>query len=101
MTQNYCPIENGGYSKNEIHAMQFSTADGTKGEALIYKRANVNDKEFTFKLNGLNPDEIYEIYDYDTPEIKTTYTGKELMEDGYKLSLPDGEKAIIIMFVQK
>lgn len=98
MTGNYFPIENGGYSKDKIHAMQYSLPDGSMGEAFIYKRADVEETEFTVKLNGLNPDSKYEIYDIDSPDDVTTLTGKELMEKGFTIPLPDGEKAIIMMF---
>lgn len=98
MTENYFPIENGGYSKDEIHAMQYSKADGSAGEAFIYKRAEVEETEFTLKLNGLNPDSNYVIYDIDHGDDATTYTGKDLMEKGITIHLPEGEKAIILMF---
>lgn len=97
-TENYYPIENGGYSKDEIHAMQYSKADGSEGVAFIYKRSQVDETSFTVKLNGLNPNSNYTVYDIDHGDDATTYTGKELMEKGFVLPLPEGEKAIIIMF---
>lgn len=98
MTENYFPIENGGYSKDKIHAMQYSKADGSEGVAFVYKRAEVEETEFTAKLNGLNTNSKYEIYDIDNPSDISTYTGKELMEKGVTIPLPEGEKAIILMF---
>ncbi len=98
MTENYFPIENGGYSKDKIHAMQYSKADGSAGVAFVYKRAEVEETEFTVKLNGLNPDSDYVIYDIDHGNDATTHMGKELMEKGYTIPLPEGEKAIILMF---
>lgn len=98
MTENYYPIENGGYSKDEIHAIQYSKDDGSAGVAFIYKRAAVDEDTFTAKLNGLNPESNYVVYDIDHGEDATTYTGSELMENGITLPLPEGEKVIILMF---
>ena len=78
--------------------MQYSKADGSEGVALIYKRSQVDETSFTVKLNGLNPNSNYTVYDIDHGDDATTYTGKELMEKGFVLPLPEGEKAIIIMF---
>lgn len=98
MTESYYPIENGGYSKDEIHAMQYSKADGSAGVAFIYKRAAVEEDTFTARLNGLNPESNYVVYDIDHGEDATTYTGSDLMENGITLPLPEGEKVIILMF---
>lgn len=101
MGERYYPIEFGSFDKNKMHAMQFSTADATEGTALIYKREDVHSKEYTVKLNGLIENVTYEIYDIDNPEEKKQLTGKQLMSEGYTVNLPDGKKAIILMFSAK
>lgn len=101
MTGNYFPIEFGSYDSDKIHAMQFSTTDATQGTALVYKREKVNLKSYTVKLNGLNPKAEYEIYDVDSPETVYTLTGEQLMNVGLEIQLPDGKKAILLMFNQK
>ena len=98
MGENYYPIEFGSFDKDKMMAMQFSTEDASSGMALIYKRANVNDTEYTLKLNGLYSDKEYKIYDIDNPEKVYTMKGAELMNAGLTLPLPEGEKAMIIMF---
>ena len=97
----YYPIEFGSFDKHKMHAMQFSTEDATEGTALIYKREDVHSKEYTVKLNGLIENVTYEIYDIDNPEEKKQLTGKQLMSEGYTVNLPDGKKAIILMFSAK
>ena len=97
----YYPIEFGSFDKHKMHAMQFSTEDATEGTALIYKRENVHSKEYTVKLNGLIENATYEIYDIDNPEEKKQLTGEQLMSEGYKISLPDGAKAVVLMFKTK
>lgn len=101
MGGNYYPIEFGSFDKNKIHAMQFSTVDALAGTALIYKRIDVRDSEYTVKLNGLIPSQNYSVYDIDSPETVYNLTGEELMKDGLTISLPEGEKAIILMFSAK
>lgn len=97
----YYPLEFGSFDSNKMHAMQFSTDDALAGTAFIYKRADVKDTEYTVKLNGLIEKETYKVYDIDNPEKIYSLSGKELMENGIKLDLPDGPKAIILMFNAK
>jgi hypothetical protein len=78
--------------------MQFSTEDASSGMALIYKRAEVTNTEYTLFLNGLNTATEYELYDIDNPDKVYTMKGVELMNYGLTLPLPEGEKAMIIMF---
>ncbi len=101
MVGNFYPIECGGYDGDKILAMQYSSYDARSGEALIYKRADVNENEYTLKLNGLYENTVYTVYDFDNPEKIYEMTGKSLMNDGLKLLLPEGEKAIIVMFSAK
>ncbi|MBR2411240.1 MAG: alpha-galactosidase [Clostridia bacterium] len=98
MAGNYFPIEFGNTDKTKMHALSFNTRDGREGTALIYKRADVKREEYTVKLNGLIPGESYNIYDYDAPDTVFTFTGEELMTKGITIPLPEGEKAIILMY---
>ena len=97
----YYPLSSGGYYSDRMLAMQYSSYDAGSGMALVYKRADVVSGEFTVKLNGLVPDAVYSVYDYDSPENVFEMTGEELMNSGIKLTLPEGEKAFIIMFSAK
>ncbi len=94
----YYPLSAGGYFSDRMLAMQYSDYSARSGMALVYKRADVTQTEYTVKLNGLNADTVYSVYDYDKPETVLRKTGKELMTDGITLTLPEGEKAFIIMF---
>ena len=96
MSGNYYPLDFGSYDKNKMHSMQYMSEDAADGVVFIYKRAEVNKKEYTVRLNGLQPDAIYEISDVDGIIAAKEYTGNELMSDGLTLPLPDGEKAIIL-----
>lgn len=97
----YYPLSSGSYYSDRMLAMQYSDYSAQSGMALVYKRADVTDSEYTVKLNGLSAETIYTIYDYDSPEKMFEMTGNELMTNGIKLNLPEGEKAFIIMFSAK
>ncbi|MBQ5825361.1 MAG: alpha-galactosidase [Clostridia bacterium] len=101
MNEYYYPLSSGGYFSDRMLAMQYSSYDASRGMALVYKRADVKDSEYTVKLNGLVSDAVYSVYDYDSPENVFEMTGEELMSNGIKLTLPEGEKAFIIMFSEK
>lgn len=98
MNEYYYPLSSGGYFSDRMLAMQYSSYDASSGMALVYKRADVRDSEYTVKLNGLISDAVYSVYDYDSPKNVFEMTGEELMNSGIKLTLPEGEKAFIIMF---
>ena len=101
MAGKYYPLDFGSFDNDKMHAMQYSTEDALAGTAFIYKRADVNDREYTVKLNGLIPSKTYSVYDIDYPEKIYDLTGEELMNDGFTLDLPEGEKAIILMYNAK
>ncbi len=98
MTGNYFPLDFGSFDKDKMLAMQYSSEDALSGTVFVYKRANVKDTQYTVTLNGLEPSVSYDVYDIDSPENVYTLTGEELMTRGITLSLPEGEKAIILMF---
>ena len=98
MSGNYYPLDFGSFDKDKMLAMQFSSSDATSGTALVYKRSEVKDSEYTVKFNGLIPSGNYNVYDIDTPETVYTLTGEEMMSSGITLKLPEGRKAIILMF---
>ncbi len=101
MSDKYYPLESGSYSSDRILAMQYSDDEAENGCALVYKRKDVKDTEYILRLNGLNSNMEYEVYDIDNPETVYAMTGEELMYEGLKLQLPEGEKAFVIMFSAK
>ncbi len=98
MGGNYYPLDFGSFDNDKMLAMEFLTEDSLSGTALIYKREKVTDTEYTVKLNGLVSSKTYKIYDIDKPDTIHTLTGEELMTKGLTLPLPEGAKAIILMF---
>ncbi len=98
MVGNYYPLDFGSFDNDKMHAVQYSTDDALSGMALVYKREKVTDTEYTVKLNGLVSAKTYSVYDIDNPKKVYTMTGAELMSEGITFKLPEGEKAIILMF---
>ena len=96
MSGNYYPLDFGSYDKDKMHSTQYMSEDGSDGVIYIYKRPEVNKSEYTVTLNGLYSDAVYEISDFDGIIETKSYSGEELMSDGLTISLPDGEKAIIL-----
>ena len=80
--------------------MQFDE-NAEEGMALIYKRENVSENKYTLKLNGLDPEKTYVLYDYDDPENTFAMTGKDLMEKGKELEIKEAPKAVIIIYKAK
>ena len=98
---NYYPLDFGSFDDDKILAMQFSAENALSGTALIYKRENVTDTKYNVKLNGLIPEKTYNVTDIDNPDKVTSLTGEQLMQEGITLPLPEGRKAIILMFEAK
>lgn len=99
MDENYYPLCYGGLDTSRFQASQYGTQ--AEGFAVVYKRENVESEIFTLRLNGLEPDKTYVVYDYDKPEQKLERTGKELMNDGLELQIKETPKSAIIMYGEK
>ena len=98
MGGNYYPLDFGSFDNDKIHAMEFVNEKATAGTVLIYKRTNVKDTEYTIYFNGLKTATNYKIYDIDNPEKFYTEEGIHLMNYGLTIPLPEGQKAIVLMF---
>ena len=98
MVGNYYPLTYGGTDTSKYHAMQFDT-DASEGMALIYKRENVRNNTYTLKLNDLDSDTVYTLYDYDKPETVYEMTGEKLMSEGLELTINDTPKAVIVLYL--
>lgn len=96
MAQNYYPLTYGGLELDKYLAMQFGT--GNEGAAVIYKREKVKNDNYTLKLNGLEPDADYYVYNFDNPEENYSVSGKELMANGISLTISETPKAAIFMY---
>ena len=99
MTENYYPLTYGGLSLDRYLAMQFGNEN--EGATIIYKRENVRNDSYTLKLNGLDPDKTYSVFDMDNPDTVYKLTGKVLMGSGITFRIKGTPKAAIIMYKVK
>ncbi len=99
MTQNYYPLTYGGLELNKYLAMQFGTE--AEGAALIYKREKVKENHYVLKLNGLEPNRMYELYSMDSPDKVYRLDGAQLMSDGLTIRIEDTPKAVVMMYRQQ
>lgn len=97
MNKNFYPISFGGTKLDSITAMQYG--DEEKGFAVIYKRQNVAEDSLNFSLSGLAPGAMYSVYDYDSPENVSVYSGAELMNNALTVPFATGSQAIIIEYL--
>lgn len=98
--ENCFPLTPQNYNTDEWLAMQYG--DGGDGFAIIYKRENVNENEFTLIMNGLSEKKKYVLTDYDNPKKSLgTFTGKQLMSQGVVLKIEETPKATVVLYKAK
>ena len=96
MTKQYFPLSYGGMHTDCFLAMQYG--DGSEGTALIYKRENVRSGVSTIRFNGLRPDALYKVWNYDDTDKKTTYSGAKLMGEGLTVFITESPKCAIVLY---
>jgi alpha-galactosidase len=78
-------------------AWQFDRPDLSAGMVEAFRRADSPYETARFRLSALDPDADYEVQDLDTPNV-TRLTGRQLMEDGLVVSMPDRPAAKVIVY---
>ena len=96
LDKNYYPLTYGGLRTDRFLAMQFG--DAQEGAALIYKRQDVRSDAYTVRFNGLRPDAMYSVWDYDNADAKTSYLGAKLMGEGLNVTIEEAPKCAIILY---
>ena len=77
-------------------AMQFNRPDKNDGIIEVFRRENAPYETACFVLRGLDESADYLFTDADGGEF--TVSGKELMENGFKINIPDKRKAKIYFY---
>ena len=78
-------------------AWQFDRPDLGEGMAQAFRRKGVNDSSFSFKLRGLEPESKYELVNFEGMG-KSNMNGRELMEKGLFIEIPDQPGAMVITY---
>ncbi len=96
MAENYYPIGYGEVSTTSCLSFSFGNED--KGFAVIYKRENNTETEFTVRLSSLDTNADYEVTDFDNPGETIIKPGKELMNRGVKTFINTGRRAAVYTY---
>ncbi len=94
----YYPLT--GYSLEEDvwMAWQFNRPDLGAGVVQVFRRSKSPVEAARFQLRGLDPDATYAIVNLDTPNQKTTVTGRELLETGLRVAISNRPEAVIYTY---
>ncbi|MBI3852899.1 MAG: alpha-galactosidase [Verrucomicrobia bacterium] len=89
----YYPLTPYSRSNNVWMAWQFDRPDLGEGHAQIFRRTNSPIATMSFPLQGLEPEQTYEVEDFDKAE-KSSVSGKDLMKTGLTVTLGPRGSAI-------
>lgn len=98
MCGNYYPVVCGGLKNDGFLSSEYASVEGDRGFIVSYRRPECGENVLTAKFSGLVPDAEYLLYDYYAPDITFTMTGREMMEEGLKLTFNGCPDAILILF---
>jgi alpha-galactosidase len=93
----YYPLTPYSLQHDQWIAWQFNRPEQGTGVIQVFRRDNCEESEKAFCLSGLNPDEQYEITNFDV-EGSTKFSGKELMGKGLTVEIKDKPGAAVITY---
>ena len=86
MLADYYPLTPYNWRLHQWMAWQFHSPEKGEGMIQVFRRKNCGEVEQTYQLCGLDPEAEYIVTDFDVGEPKKM-TGKELMEQGLKVTV--------------
>jgi len=95
----YYPLTPYTLSENAWIAWQFNRPKQGDGMAQVFRRAQCNEDTLRLRLRGLQPNAHYRFTDLDT-NVHREMTGKELMDIGAPVTLPNKPQSAIIQYQQ-
>ena len=93
----YYPLTAYSLGQDVWSAIQFNRPDAGVGHVQAYRRAECIYEAGRLPLRGLDPDATYMIKDFDAPSTVTA-TGRELMEEGLLVTIPDRPGAATVLY---
>ena len=93
----YYPLTPYSLQHDQWIAWQFNRPEQGTGVIQVFRRDNCEESEKAFCLSGLNPDEQYELTNFDV-EGSTRFSGKELMGNGLIVEIKDKPGASVITY---
>jgi alpha-galactosidase len=97
----FYPLTSYSIDPAEWIAWQFHREDAGQGMVQAFRRDESVYESARFRLQGLAPDATYDVTDLDKPEATVQITGRELMEKGLLVQLPDRPAAALIAYKKK
>ncbi|MBE7067002.1 MAG: hypothetical protein E7385_05555 [Ruminococcaceae bacterium] len=91
----YYPLTKWSNTEKDWRGWEFFDEDLNKGYLQFFRPAGNKDAEGTYKLYGLDPNVTYKLTDVDG-RCSTQATGKDLMETGFKVLLPEARTSALI-----
>ena len=79
-------------------AWQFNRPEAGRGVVQAFRHDQSSYTSAHFKLRGLDPAARYRLADVDAPNAPKTFTGRELMETGFDVVVPEKPGAVIISY---
>jgi len=95
----YYPLTEYSVQQDSWMAWQFALPETEEGMIQAFRRPKSPFESGRFKLNGLAPQSRYEVIDRDTDKPKV-FTGRELMEKGLWIKIPDQPGAVVITYIK-
>ena len=80
-------------------AWQFDLPERQKGMVQVFRRAGSNYEAARFKLRNLDSEARYVVTDLDQPTAAKEFSGRELVEHGVLISVPERPSARILTYV--
>ena len=96
----YYPLSEYSLEHSQWMAWQFDLPEEKEGMIQVFRRGTSPYEVIRYPLFGLEPDSLYSIEDMDGGELGT-FSGKELLEDGFRISLEKKNMAKIYLYKRK
>lgn len=99
-SEDFYPLSEKVSDRKAWCAYQYNRPENEDGIIQVFKRPNSPYTSASYKLKGLNPDNIYIIEDIDTNE-KFELSGKHIMETGFDVTIKEERVAKIFTYKTK
>lgn len=97
MSGDFFPLTEYSLASDVWLAWQFNRPEQGDGFVQAFRRPDVTKAAQTFRLHGLDPASLYEVTNFDVKGA-THVSGKDLMEKGLTIEIPDKPGAAVIMY---
>jgi hypothetical protein len=96
----YYPLTPYSTGRDAWMAWQFDVPEKGEGMLQAFRRAESPFYGLQLKLQGLDPAATYALADRDVHQKPKEYTGRQLMEQGLSVDIPDQPGAVVITYKQ-